>query len=140
MIKRCSDPKHKAYKNYGGRGVTVCEEWLDVRSFIDWAESLWKPGLQIDRKDNDGGYSITNCQFTTAEVNVNNRRLIHNPTGFAGVGARHGRFTASIKSKRPPCNGKTTYLGAFDTKEEAEVARNNFILKHGLLNRLQEIK
>jgi hypothetical protein len=76
MVKRCNDSKTSHYHNYGGRGIKVCKKWQnDPRKFIAWAENNgWKKGLQIDRIDNDGNYSPSNCRITTNKVNSNNRR------------------------------------------------------------------
>jgi len=68
MITRCSDPKYKKYKYYGGRGITVCDRWLRFENFYeDMGER--PSGLQIDRIDNDKGYSPDNCRWVTAKEN-----------------------------------------------------------------------
>lgn len=76
MVDRCHDSRSEFYYNYGGRGINVCQEWLNDRySFIYWAlENGWESGLQIDRIDNDSGYSPSNCRFVTPQVNSLNRR------------------------------------------------------------------
>lgn len=76
MIRRCFDPKNKRWAEYGGRGITVCELWLnDRRGFYDWAVANgWQPGLQIDRINNDGGYEPGNCRFVDGFVQANNTR------------------------------------------------------------------
>lgn len=74
MVERCTKPENKNYKRYGGRGIKVCDEWLDAQTFIQWGLSHgWQSGLQIDRTNNDGGYEPANCRFVTAAVNVRNR-------------------------------------------------------------------
>lgn len=66
MIERCGNPNHTSYKNYGGKGVFVCDEWKDAESFIAWALSNgYKDGLSIDRRETDKGYSPENCRFVT---------------------------------------------------------------------------
>jgi hypothetical protein len=74
--QRCSNPKHIGYKNYGGRGIYVCEEWLNNSSlFFEWAaESGYEEGLVIDRIDNDGPYSPENCRWVTPAKNSYNKR------------------------------------------------------------------
>ena len=75
-IKRCTNPNCKSYKHYGARGIKVCSEWMnDKRAFIVWAlANGWKKGLDLDREDNDGDYTPTNCRFVERHVNINNRR------------------------------------------------------------------
>lgn len=76
MISRCENPLDSSYLDYGGRGITVCHEWHDRDTFIAWAKrNGWRKGLQIDRKDNNRGYSPDNCRFVTAKVNQRNTRL-----------------------------------------------------------------
>ncbi len=73
MIQRCTNPNHKKYINYGARGITVCERWKIFENFL--ADMGERPGnLQIDRIDNNKGYSPENCRWTTSKVNNNNKR------------------------------------------------------------------
>ncbi len=74
ILQRCTNPKNKDYKNYGGRGISIEDpRWYVYENFLaDMGES--PEGLQIDRIDNDKGYSSANCRWTTQKVNVNNRR------------------------------------------------------------------
>lgn len=75
MLERCCNPKNIQYKNYGGRGIRVCDEWHDLKIFGEWATSNGcEHGLQIDRVNNDGNYEPSNCRFATPEINANNRR------------------------------------------------------------------
>lgn len=73
---RCYNKNNKHYKNYGGRGIKVCDEWLSSpKSFVDWAiENGAQVGLDIDRINNDGNYEPSNCRFVTREVNCKNKR------------------------------------------------------------------
>ncbi|MCM1295204.1 MAG: hypothetical protein NC311_06655 [Muribaculaceae bacterium] len=83
MIQRCYHSKHKSYCNYGGRGIYVAEEWRlgnrasgnqGFANFYNWAMCAgYKPGLTLDRIDNDGPYAPWNCQWATYKVQENNK-------------------------------------------------------------------
>lgn len=77
IMERCSNPNNANYKRYGGRGITVCQEWIDSpQAFVDWAlANGFSPELQIDRIDNDKGYSPDNCRWVTARDNMRNRSV-----------------------------------------------------------------
>ncbi len=76
MVARCHRKNTKAYPDYGGRGITVCDEWKrDFQAFYDWAMANgYNDTLSIDRKDNDKGYSPDNCRWATTEIQANNKR------------------------------------------------------------------
>lgn len=76
MIQRCYNKNSDAYGNYGGRGITICSEWLNDREkFIGWALSHgYANDLSIDRIDVNGNYEPSNCRWATNEVQFANRR------------------------------------------------------------------
>ena len=80
--ERCYNKNSKSYPLYGGRGITVCDEWLhDSDAFARWAmENGYKSGLEIDRIDNDKGYSPDNCRWIPKIQNMRNTRINKNIT------------------------------------------------------------
>lgn len=80
IVFRCTSPKFIGYKNYGGRGIKVCDKWAaDFKSFYRWAiKNGWAEGLEIDRyPNNNGDYEPSNCRWVTRKINSRNRRTNH---------------------------------------------------------------
>jgi len=77
MLRRCRDSKHKHWKHYGGRGITVCERWQGDFGFERFCEDMGprQDGLELDRHpNNDGNYEPVNCRWATrSEQNLNRR-------------------------------------------------------------------
>lgn len=74
MKSRCFNPNRKNYPRYGGRGITVCDEWLKFEPFYEWAMSNgYTDELSIDRIDNDGNYCPENCRWVGAKTQANNK-------------------------------------------------------------------
>jgi len=76
MIQRCLNPKDKSYSLYGGRGILVCERWLDLKNF--YADMGDAPAnLSLDRIDNEQGYSPDNCRWASQKQQCRNTRRNH---------------------------------------------------------------
>ena len=79
MKARCYNPDSKDYRNYGARGITICSEWLEPKvgysNFVEWSvKNGYEKNLEIDRRDNEKGYSIENCRWVSREINCRNTR------------------------------------------------------------------
>lgn len=100
LIKqRCCDPGNPQWPNYGGRGIYLCTEWLEsFATFREWAESSgYSPELELDRRDNDAGYTPENCRWVTPTVNARNKRTNRHLTAFGRT------LTLAERLEQPEC-------------------------------------
>ena len=75
MMARCFNPHNEAYKDYGGRGITVCNEWQDAKTFCDWMVSNgYRKGLSIERIYVNGNYEPSNCTLIPCSEQAYNKR------------------------------------------------------------------
>ena len=141
MVERTTNCNAASYKNYGGRGVSICNEWLHFRNFAIWALSNgYTTELTIERVDNDGDYHPNNCKWVTmAEQAYNKRVRSDSSSGFTGVSLdKHSnRWFAYVYMKT---NGvsKRKSVGYFKDLIEAVEARNQFILDNNLPYKTQD--
>lgn len=133
MKARCGNPTHIGYSRYGGRGITVCDEWLhDFERFYTDMGPRPTDKHQLDRTDNDKGYSPDNCRWVSPGENALNKRPYNNnKSGFKGVSfdkrALNKPWRATIMR-----NKKQTQVGAFATPEEANEARLKYMEEHNV--------
>lgn len=74
ILYRCTRKENKQYKNYGGRGITICDEWMDFNKFVEDVYDEESKGFHLDRADNNKGYFKENCRWVTPKVNHRNKR------------------------------------------------------------------
>ena len=141
MNQRVYNKNSLAYKNYGNRGITICNEWRnDFLNFYNWAiKNGYQDNLSIDRIDNDKGYSPDNCRWTKATIQRRNTRMLRktNTSGYRGVSyiSRDNKWKAQI------CvNNIRISLGAYFDKIEAAKAYNNYVIINKLEHTLNIIK
>ncbi len=143
MKNRCENPKNKRYKDYGGRGIKVCDEWKSfpdgMTTFCKWTHETQKMTddmlgrrkgqLTLDRLDVDKDYYPDNCKYRTHSEQSQNTRLIisTNKSGFRGVyyNKRDKKWVSKIGY-----NNKKHYLGYHTSRLKAALSYNNFVKEH----------
>jgi hypothetical protein len=126
MLTRCRNPRCPEYENYGGRGISVCERWLDFRNFYaDMGDR--HQGMSLDRINNSRGYEPGNCRWATRGQQNNNKRsnivLTHNGESLTlaqwaqrlgmkqhTIQARHRRGLPPEKVLQPSALGKNQWM------------------------------
>lgn len=132
MIYRCENPHASHYSIYGGRGISVCEEWRNsYEAFAKWSLSHgYSDDKEIDRINNDGNYCPENCRWIPHKSNSRNRRA-RNQSGVSGVNFRPSRtgiggtWRAGIV-----VDGKNINIGHFEKFEDAVEARKQAEIKY----------
>lgn len=125
MKGRCYNPQTKQYKDYGGRGIRVCDEWREsFLAFLDHVGRRPNPQYSIHRIDNDGNYEPGNVKWATRQEQASNKRpprhgfrRVRNETGLKGVYPYRGRWVAKLWYKK-----KLLHLGTYDSPLEASEA------------------
>ena len=132
MKTRCYNPNFHAYKKYGGVGIEIYKKWRNnFEEFYNWSISNgYKDNLSIDRINPNGNYEPDNCRWADRTIQSRNIRIqSNNKSGFHGVcfNKRLKKYNAVIKVAY-----KQKHIGTFNTKEEAALARDKFIIENNL--------
>jgi hypothetical protein len=125
MIRRCNNPKDKDYPKYGGKGVSVCAEWLDYATF---AKDMGEPvgDETLDRINVYGNYESSNCRWAGLKEQSRNLRIRANSkTGVTGVSVVNNKFMAKVTVGK-----KAYYSKCYKTLEEAAIARKELEQMH----------
>ena len=125
MIRRCTKTADKDYPRYGGRGISVCQDWMDYTKFVsDMGEPQGDETL--DRIDPNGNYVLSNCRWASPTKQARNvRHPKSNKTGQRGVLFHNNKYYANITAE-----GKKYYSKCFSTLEEAAQARKELERLH----------
>lgn len=131
MINRCTNPKSKDYKYYGGRGIIICKEWLEVKNFINDMYPTFIEGLTLDRINVNGNYEPNNCRWANNNIQHRNTRLLqsNNTSGYRGV------CWHKVKRKwhcKIMVDYKNKHLGYFNTIIEAAKVYDQYIIDNKL--------
>ena len=131
MRRRCRNKNDADYSHYGGRGIQVCDEWMEYSQFKSWAlDSGYDDALEIDRIDNNKGYSPDNCHWVTRTINNRNRRPFSNSSSqYMGVSyyKANRNWLARIT-----IDGKQKHIGYFVSELAAAHARDMYVKQNGL--------
>lgn len=122
MIQRTTNVNHPDYKNYGGRGLTVCDAWQGKDGFDNFLRDMGeKPSTShtLDRRDNNKDYEPGNCHWTDRTTQVVNRRMLsNNTTGYTGVYVTRYSYLAKLKLR-----GEIKLSKNFKSLDDAIAAR-----------------
>jgi hypothetical protein len=123
--QRLYNKKDKSYKNYGARGIKLCEEWHDFKNFYNWSiNNGFDVNLEIDRIDGSIGYCPENCRWVSEAVNLQNIGTRHVVNIGRYVYTKPNGFEVHVVK-----NDKSFYVGEYKTIEEARLKSEEFYLK-----------
>lgn len=127
MKARCHNEKSSNYKNYGARGITVCDEWLNDFSKFYQDMGPRPTGHSIDRIDNSKGYFKENCQWSNRSVQNLNRRKLKGNSKYKGVSFSKSKMKYRVYLR---IKDKTIHLGYFRTEKMASFIRDHHSLSY----------
>lgn len=130
MKQRCNNPNRDCYHNYGGRGISVCQEWQNSFAvFKEWAMNHgYSKELTLDRNDVNGNYEPSNCSWESRTTQIRNRRVLkENKVGCTGVTWDNSRDKWRVNIMN---NGKWYQLGRHDSLLDAIEARRRGEVEH----------
>lgn len=121
MVSRCYNQNDAAYPNYGGRGIYICDEWLeDEFAFINWALTHgYSRDLSIDRIDNDGPYAPWNCRWTNKLVQDNNKRINH----FITIDDTSMSIADWAREAQLPYTQLSSFVAKYEDQKVGEIIR-----------------
>lgn len=131
MMSRCYKHTNKRYEHYGAKGITVCEEWHNIKNFINDMDASYKSNLSLDRIDNKKGYYKENCRWTDITTQNQNTSILRktNKSGFRGVSwhskAKKWRVIINV-------NKKQKHLGFFDNAKDGALVYDKFVKDNNL--------
>ena len=131
MVNRCNNSKITHYKDYGERGIKVCDRWLRVENFIEDMYPSYQEGLTLDRIDVNGNYEPDNCRWATLNTQARNTRKIMstNKSGFRGVS---GCVRDTVWRCSLTLDSKQIHLGYYQTALEAGKAYERYVRLNNL--------
>ena len=133
--ERCYNKNNPRHKDYGSRGIKMNSEWINsftkFYNYISQLDGFGKDVLSLDRIDNNGNYESNNLRWTNGSIQATNKRSSY----YTGV-----YYDKSINKYRPNVTYKNNrvWLGCFDEKKPAIIARNLYIKENKLPHKLQE--
>jgi hypothetical protein len=119
MLSRCYSPSHRAYKNYGGRGIRVYQPWRDFDTFFADVGPCPGPGLSLDRIDNDGDYEPGNVRWATPREQSLNTRKAGGGAGSVSIIQVRGKWRALVRISRAK-----TFASRAEAEAWGEAVRN----------------
>jgi hypothetical protein len=126
MKQRCYNTKRPNYKYYGGRGIVICNEWLNnSQAFYDWSMANgYADDLSIDRIDTNGNYSPDNCRWASVKEQALNKRAWSN-TSVAGVTYDEKNHRYRVYLRHRYLGSRRSLQEAIDLRNQAESHRKN---------------